>query len=204
MADKPPQKKKPSDWSLEAPFDKTCTLEELIAMPPFKEASDQSGYSHTAGSRVPGWIQRRIIYFTEMRGSPYRIQSDVIRDAIYIGLRVLTMRYKSTPDWVVETKMTKAIDKVSVLRRVKKQMEELTTGLEELYRSGDEEKAIEGLEEFVTAVIEMEDTWHKDKIVQSLMDNRTVKDIVSKCSDSTRSFLFNRPRRSQNSDDKET
>ena len=93
------KKKKRSDWALESPLDEEVTLEQLVNESPFKEASDESGQSTTAGTRIPMWLKRRIIKLRELSGSPYELDSDVTRDALFIGLRVLHLRYKMGPDW---------------------------------------------------------------------------------------------------------
>ena len=184
MSQEKPKRK--SDWELESAFDRITSLEELVSSPPFKEASDASGLSHVAGTRVPSWLQRRIVYLTEMKGTPYHIQSDVIRDAIYIGLRILNMRYKSSPDWTVEARMVKAIDKVGVVRRIRNQVKELSQGLEEMVTNRDIAQAVEGLEDFIDPVLELEDLWHRQKIVQMLMETKTTRELLDKCSESMR------------------
>ena len=179
-------RKRKSDWELEASFDRVLSLEELINLAPFKEASDSIGSSHVAGSRVPTWLHRRIIYLTEMKGTPYHIQSDVVRDAIYVGMKVISQRYKLSPDWGVEARMAKAIDKVGVVKRIRSQVYELAQGLEEMVSNKDAKQAIDGLEDYLAPVLELEDEWHRNKIIQNLMDIKTTRELLDKCSDETR------------------
>jgi len=183
-------KTKQSDWELEATFDRVASLEELIASPPFKEASDSSGVSVIAGVRIPGWLQRLIAYFTEIKGTPYQIGSDVTRDAIFLGLRVLAMRYKGSPEWTVEARIAKAIDKVGMIRRIRNQIKDLSAGLDEMVSNRDIKQAVEGFEDFVAPVLELEDEWHKRKLIQSLMENKVTRDLLNKCSDGIRNAVL--------------
>lgn len=183
------QKRGKSNWELEQSFDRAVTLAELIESPPFKDTSDSSGVSHVAGTRVPTWIHRRVSYLSEMKGTPYHIHSDVLRDAIYIGLRVLSMRYKLSPEWDVEARMARAVDKVGTVKRIRSQIKELSAGLEEMTSNRDIKQAIEGLEDFVIPVLELDDQWYRRKIIELIMDNRVIRDVLSKCSDKVQSAV---------------
>ena len=176
-------------WEPEEVIDLAATLQELIDEPPFKEVSEEGGSSTTAGARIPGWLLRRIVRLRELKGSPYDINSDVIRDAIYIGLRVLHLRYKITSDWEVETKLAAAVDAVSAGRRVRRQVEELVAGLDEMYRDGDLDKAASNLSEYVLAAVNLESTWHRDKVFQILAESRIVPDIAKRCPEGVRKIL---------------
>ena len=185
---KPP--KKATDWNLESPYDAPSTIEDLIDLAPFKEASDTKGGSYVANARVPTWLERKIIWFIEMRGSPYQLKSDVVRDMIYLGARILHARYKGNPDWATEAKMTEAVGQVGVLARVKEQVNQLARGLEDLWSEGDEAQAIEGLEKFVGAAVEMQDDWQKSKTLQYVKNNRQLKQIAERCSDEVKRAVF--------------
>ena len=175
------KKKKRSDWELEHPLDYTVTMEQLIDDPPFKEASDEFGQSTTAGTRIPLWLKRRIIKLKELPGSPYELDSDVTRDAIFIGLRVLHIRYKMSPDWDVETKLAATVDTIGAGRRIRKQVEELVSGLDEMFRDGDIEKAANNLTEYVLAAAELENSWHKNKLFKILKESKAVHELVHHC-----------------------
>jgi len=171
----------PSDWDLEKELDFSATLEELLNASPFTKSSDEQGRSETVGTRVPTWLLRRIIKLKEMKGSPYELNSDVLRDAIFLGLRILHIRYKIGKEWSVEEKLASIADTAGASRRIKDQVEELISGLEELQKDGDEAQAAERLSEYVLAANELENSWHKDKIFKLLSDNRTVRSIIELC-----------------------
>lgn len=176
------KKGKPSDWELEAPFDMIATVEDLINAPPFKEASDEKGDSVTAGTRIPMWLHRRVVKLKEMPGSPYDVNSDVLRDAVYTGLQILHMRYRLGPDWDVERKMAAVVDSTGAIRRLKEQIEWLAGGLEELYEGGDLEQAVQRLSDYVLAAQELESKWHRDKVFRLLRESRTVRELTPHCS----------------------
>jgi len=175
-------------WEPEELIDLAATLQELIDEPPFREASDEGG-SVTAGARVPNWLHRRIIRLKELKGSPYDINSDVIRDAVYVGLRVLHLRYGMTSDWEVETKLAAAVDAVSAGGRVRRQVEELVAGIDEMFRDGDIEKAAHNLTEYVMAAIELESEWHRDKVFQILVEHRVVREVASHCTEAVQKVI---------------
>ena len=184
------QPKKATDWNLESAYDAPATIEELIDLAPFKEASDVKGGSYTAAARVPTWLERKITWFVEMKGSPYQLKSDVVRDMLYLGARVLHARYKGNPDFAAEAKMTEAVSRVGVLARMKEQVGQLGKGLKELWDEGDEKQAVEGLEQFIGAVVEMSDDWQKSKTLQYVKSDRMLKQIAEQCSPEVKQAVF--------------
>ncbi len=194
---KPDKPKKSDEWDLESPFDTIVSLEELINMPPFKAASDSAGGTATAGTRIPLWLERKVIHLTELRGSPYHLKSDVFRDAIYIGLRVLNMRYKSDPDWATEAKIARVIDKANLITRIKTQIRQISTPIEELWAEGDEAQAISAFEEFIASTTEIADDWHKAKQLQLIKNNHLLREVAERCSPEAKRAVFG-DRRSKN------
>lgn len=180
---------KPPDWQVEEPLDLEATLEELIAAPPFKQASDEHGHSATAATRIPFWLNRRVTALKEMSGSPFELTSDVLRDAIYLGMRVLHMRYKMSPDWDVETKLAAVIEATGASRRIRLQIEELVTGIDEMYRDGDTDKAAESLTDYIMAAVDLEGRWHKAKVFNYLRESRVVRDVVRYCKSDVQKLL---------------
>jgi len=148
----------------------------------------------TAGSRIPMWLHRRVVGLRELPGSPYELNSDVLRDALYLGMQILGMRYKTSPDWNVETKMAAVVDASGASRRIKSQFDSLAVGLEELCRDGDERKAAERLSEYVLAANELDDEWHKSKVFRFLEDSSVVRDVLNYCPSSIQK-LVHRPRK---------
>ena len=179
--DTPPKGKDP--WSTESSFDTVISIDELIDRPPFREVSGKDGGSYTAAARIPTWLERKITHLIEVKGSPYQLKSDVVRDAIYLGLRVLNMRYKSSPEWAVEAKMANAIDKVNALSRMRTQIESFCRPVLDLWENGDEIQARQAVEDFVSALVEIEDDWMRSKSLQLMKTNKHMQSIIETCSD---------------------
>lgn len=182
-------RKKPADWELEAPFEMAATLEDLIIAPPFKEASDEHGESVTAGTRIPTWLYRRVVKLREAEGSPYDLNSDVLRDAVYRGLQILYMKYKVSPDWEVEKKLAAIVDATGASRRIRDQHEELTSRLEDMYRDGDEKKAADMLGEYVLAAADLTNEWHRKKVFKLLKDSKVVSRVAEHCKEDIRKLI---------------
>ena len=86
--------------------------------------------------------------------------------------------------------MTEAVGQVGVLARVKEQVNQLARGLEDLWSEGDEAQAIEGMEKFIGAAVEMEDDWRKSKTLQYVRNNRMLKQIAGRCSEEVKRAVF--------------
>lgn len=175
------KKKQVPDWELEQSFDAAATLEELINLPPFTAVSDEHGHSATAGTRIPFWLQRRFQRFVEMPGSPYGLYSDVLRDALFIGGRLLVLRYSMGADWDVEAKMSAAVEATHASRRLRQQVEEFISGLDEMVKDEEMEKAAEYFTDYIIAAGEIDDDWRREKLFKHLNDSRTVKDLIKHC-----------------------
>jgi len=187
-----PNKGKSSDWELEAALDLSVTLEDLISAPAFRDASDEHGHSVTAGTRIPQWLHRRVVKLREMGGSPYELNSDVLRDALYLGLQILHMRYKVGEDWDVEKKMAAILDATGASRRIKEHVDEMVTGLEELTRGGDEEQAARRLTEYVYAAAALTNEWYRTKLFRLLQDSRVVRDVAKLCDKAVQRLILER------------
>lgn len=182
------KKEKPTDqWELEAPFDRPSSLEELVECQPFTEAGGSD--SVTAGTRVPKWLFRRVAKLTETQGSPYEVASDVYRDAIYLGLRIIFMRYRTTRDWGVESKMAAIAMDTEVMKRTRAQVDIVAGGLENLLMEEEPEKAAEKLSEYVSAGVEMDDEWVKSRLFRMLRENDVITKVAKMCSSDVRKAI---------------
>jgi len=173
--------KKTTDWELESPLDEGATLDDLINSPPFKEASDERGESTTAGTRIPSWLHRSVVKLREMEGSPYELNSDVIRDGLYIGLRILHMRYSLSTKWNVETKLADIVSSSGALKRLKSHFKELEANLDEMYREGDEQRAIDRLSDYVTTASGIGDPWYRVMLMGMIKASKIIDNVLSKC-----------------------
>jgi len=189
MAKKPVVGDSKPAWRPEQQFDLGATLEELLGESPFREASGDTGDSVTTAARVPMWLHRRIVKLKELSSSPYDLTSDVVRDALYLGLRLLNMRYKMNPDWNVESKMAAVVDSASTSRRLKKQVKELSDGLDDLWREGDMKHAVESLTKYVYAALDLESDWYRRKLFAVLASDQTVQVVLAQCTKKVRDVI---------------
>jgi len=174
-------------WDLEAPFDMPSSLEELLESQPFTEAGGSD--SVTAGTRIPKWLFRRVVKLTEIAGTPYELASDVYRDAIYLGLRIINMRLRTAKDWATETKMAAIASEAEVMKRTRSQVNTMASGLEDLMKEDEPEKAAEKLSEYVSAGVELEDEWVRSRLFKMLRENKVVADVLAHCSADTRKTI---------------
>ena len=179
--------KKQDQWELEAPFDQPASLEELVEAQPFSEAGGSD--SITAGTRVPKWIFRRVQKLLETLGSPYEVASDVYRDAIYLGLRIIFMRFRTTKDWGVESKLAAIAIDTEVMKRTRSQIDTVSSGLDNLIKEGEPEKAAEKLSEYISAAVEMDDDWVKSRLFKMLRENEVITNIAKLCPPDVRKLL---------------
>lgn len=184
-----PKPDKRSQWELEGSFDTIADISELVNAPPFREASDDLGQSQTVGTRIPNWLYRRVVKLREMGGAPYELNSDVLRDALWLGLKVLHVRYKASPDFAIEKKLAEIVDASGMARRIKENFQELEAALLEMYRDGDEAQAAERLTEYVMAATELTNDWHREKIFRLLVGSFPVKQIVTRCGEPVQRML---------------
>jgi len=176
-----------NEWATEESALESLTIEELINRPPFKESRDDLG-SATIGARIPEWMNRKITKFIEMAGSPYELKSDVARDALFLGIEILRLRYRYK--WATESKVSTIVDTAGELDRLEQRFRDLTSSLEKLVSSGDTPKAASLLTEYVLAVSTEEDEWRKMRCVRQLRESRVVNDILKYCSDKIRSIIY--------------
>ena len=172
-------------WETEEAYE-ALSIEELVGRPAFRESRDDLG-SATVGARIPQWLSRKITKLIEMQSSPYELKSDVVRDALYLGMEILRLRYGYK--WAAESKLTDVVDTVGELDRMEQRFAELISGLDKLINAGDTAKAMSLLTEYVLAVSTMEDPWRKMRSIQQLRGSRVVADLMKHCSDRIRSIV---------------
>lgn len=186
--------KKPGEsgsWpATEATYDTISTLEELIALNPFTKASDGAGGSITIAARIPGWLDRKVEFLREMKISPYQLKSDVARDALYIGLKVLNMRYGSNLDWVAETKLAKIIDSAGRLTRIHSEVTTILNSMKILWEMKDFTEAVDLMEQYVAAMLEMPEEYERDKRKQFIRDEMLLKEVIERCNVDTQMAVY--------------
>lgn len=174
-------------WALES--DTIITLEDLVNAAPFNETSDESGEAATIGTRVPQWMLRRVVRIRELPGSPYEINSDVLRDAMYLGLQILQLRYK-LHDWEIEKKLASVIEATGAADRIASQVTELARNLEHLRDDEDSDHAILRLNEFILAIDSIRDEWHRRTLIRMLKRRKIVNELLPMCTSEAKEIML--------------
>ena len=189
LAKNKPDKTQPNNadpWALEE--DIHLTLENLIDEEPFNTTSDDTGESVSIGTRVPSTMYRRLVEIREIPGGPYQINSDVMRDAIYLGLRILQLRYKKK-DWQIDRKLSTVIDASGAFDRINAQVSDLCKNLEKLKSAEDVEHAVIHLDDFLKEVSNLSENWRKATFIKVLKKRGIVTDLLPQCSTTAREVL---------------
>lgn len=153
-------------------------IRDLVELEPYKRAEDEKGHGITLGARVPRSMEREVIRLTELPGSPYDIKSDAVRDALYVGLRVLTIRYK-LPDWQVKVAMARVVSVTDEASRIRESVEGFIEGLGKLSRErGGKDKAKEFLNQYIAHMESIQDDWIKARYKDALNEYGIVRELL--------------------------
>lgn len=165
----------------EVAFEDVVTLEQLVLRTPFRKSKDEHGHSITAAARVPESVERKVVELREMTGSPYQLNSDVVRDAIYLGLQILHIRYKKAEEWAVIRELADISGALSEAQRTKDSVRDLIADLSSMMEEGDPEKAAEYLTRYTFAASGLNDPWRKEKIISTLRSSSVVTSLLRHC-----------------------
>jgi ABC-type transporter Mla subunit MlaD len=111
-----------------------------------------------------------------------------MRDAIYLGLRILQLRYKKK-DWQIDRKLSSVIDASGAFDRINSQVSDLCKNLEKLKSAEDVEHAVIHLDEFLKEVSNLSENWRKATFIKVLKKRGIVTDLLSQCSITAREVL---------------
>jgi len=169
-----------NDWRLETQELDSLTVEDLVNASPFKcEPEEGEGPRPTLGARVPRWMERELRVIRERTGSPYQTSSDIVLDCIYIGLKILHLRFKSR-DWYAEHKMEVLAEDIGFLERTNMRIDKLNNGLEALIRNGYPDRAMDQLRKFISTATDINDDWHRSVVMSKLANLSNVRSLLMK------------------------
>lgn len=168
-------------WRTEELLDEELNrpIRDLVEIEPYRKAEDEKGHGITLGARVPRSMEREVIRLTELPGSPYDIKSDAVRDALYVGLKILTLRYK-LPDWQVKVAMARVSSTTDEASRIRESVEEFVESLGKLSRERDgKDKAKEFLNQYINHVESLQDSWTKARYRDALNEYGIVRELLN-------------------------
>lgn len=163
-------------WQLESQHSDTLTVDSLIEAQPFHVDPGEKDLP-VISTRVPQWMMREIIILVDRRGTSYQTKGDVAKDALYIGLKILNIRYGSK-DWKIEHGMAEVIDGLGKYKRMDENIGKLAEALEHLNKVGEGERAKRGLQDFIDRVSESDDISFKRTILKKLTSIHTTRELL--------------------------
>lgn len=127
----------------------TTPLSVLVDQRPYTTSEDKKGHDVFLGAKFPKRFQRWVVELREMSGSPYRTNADVVRDAIHLGLQVLSLRAKQSAVWSVQMAIAQQEGRMFEHTRIYRDIEGVIEQLEILVRNGEEKQAIADLGDYI-------------------------------------------------------
>lgn len=105
-------------------------ISALVDLPPYRKSEDKRGHDTFLGARFPKDFARWAAYLKEALPGHYNIQADVVRDALQLGLKVISLRTTSNPtEWQIVEKLARleaqAFAAAEAYRRVDKIVNDL-------------------------------------------------------------------------------
>lgn len=122
-------------------------IQVLTAEEPYHYTQDKRGHSTFLGGRFPKDFPRGIEKIREKAAGVYETNSDVVRDAIYLGMKILSLRYEVDPQWQVQHQIIKLNNEIAWQATVYRQEEDFVNNLVIFINQGDDEIAQTRLQE---------------------------------------------------------
>jgi len=137
-------------WSLDSEIgnlDADTPLSVLIGYKAYTSSQDKKGHEAFLGAKFPKEFARWRTRLRE-RSEIYQTNADVVRDAIYLGLIIISLRNNSLAQWRTLVAVTQAHAAIFEDARIFKECEELADDLVILVSNNDLETAAEHLRAF--------------------------------------------------------
>ena len=140
---------KASAWDLDVlNVTKDDPLKILVERDPMVLSEDKKGHDITLYSRFPKYIGGWIAQIMEKHNSPYKTRSDLVRDAVFLGMVVLNLRYQ-TPEWRAGERMARIASEVAYKADMLERIDMMVKDIKTIVASGDVESARKGLFEYM-------------------------------------------------------
>lgn len=136
--------KRKDSWTLDGPFlTENDPISRLTELSPFKLSEDKKGHDASVHFRVPKNMTRMATKIKEK--GPYETNSDVARDAYYLGLRLLYIRYNCDEVWKLYCQAVEVANDAAWEAALHEQEASFVSSLASLCRSGKDNKALQYL-----------------------------------------------------------
>ena len=127
----------------------TSPLSVLVNRRPYTSSEDKKGHEVFLGAKFPKSFQRWVTELKEAPGSDYRTNADVVRDAIHLGLQVISLRAKQSALWSVQSAIAQQQARTFQHTRIYREVEEIVEQLDILVKAGDDKQAESDLGDYV-------------------------------------------------------
>lgn len=138
-------------WYTRTDLTPETPLRVLLDWVPYTSSEDKKGHEVFLGAKFPKSFASRVTRLREASAGHYKTNADVVRDAISIGLEVITKRLEQ-PEWEIERLLMNQRAKIFEHARVYKAIEETVNDLSELCNNNDKETAIDDLASLVALI----------------------------------------------------
>lgn len=155
---------------------KDSKVSELMSLSPFRLSEDKKGHSIVLGAKAPSWLEREVTKLVESRAAPYEVKSDVIRDAIWLGLQVLKLRYTQTR-FGARVALVELKQNLEDRETTQEEDKDFLNKLNELWQI-DKAKAHSLLRDYYEALKSSDDAEDAQR-VKHLLENSLVKNVMA-------------------------
>jgi hypothetical protein len=127
----------------------TSPLSVLVDRRPYTSSEDKKGHEIFLGAKFPKSFQRWVTELKEAPGSDYRTNADVVRDAIHLGLQIITLRAKQSALWSVQSAIAQQKARTFQHTRIYREVEEIVEQLDIMVKAGDDKQAESDLVDYI-------------------------------------------------------
>jgi len=171
----------PDEWELEGDIDYANEMMRLIKSKPYKETRDEFGISAVVSARMPTDFMRYIAKLKENKGMGYEVNSDVIRDALFIGLQLLLVRAKQNPDIETRARIYESINDARSIESLQSEVAVLSRALKTFINLRESKTAVQKLVSVVNAAMGCEDGWNKIMYLKLIGRDPVCKEVLKQC-----------------------
>jgi uncharacterized membrane protein YheB (UPF0754 family) len=155
------------------------SVRELVEARPYGQAQDSKGHSTLLAARFPNTILRWTTELKEAAGSDYHTNSDLIRDAVWLGLQIISLRAKECTRWHVQARIAQATSRVAQHAAIYSEVNTIVENLETLCQAGDIRTAEDDLKEYLLAFSSHPEALkYRNSLREQLLGNRVVRHLL--------------------------
>ena len=170
---------KNTTWDTDTPgLSLTDTLQKLTSKPLYKRSEDKRGHGTFLGGRFPKDMARWVTRVKE--AGPYETNSDVVRDAVWLGLQVLELRYKADPGWQARIQLMDMANRAAWDAKLYDEEDGFVKTLDKLCSNGDEVQALKDLEERLALLSSDEDSAKRRRVLYKKLDEHRLGNLVKR------------------------